>query len=225
MAAKLLWSGVGLIVDPRRDLAGRPGRLGATAGDDAVDRRRAAARRSPARIAETPAGFRDRRGTTRHLSRRRGRHRHRARRDDRSAPRAGEVGRSEGDLIAELSCPTNCEAVACRGRGADRGGRGRDPLLRAGSPSARRDPVTRAPPAMSSSRPISGASTPRGPRRRAAIARSDRFDALIAKTRITSPIDGVVIARFAHPGRDRRRGRTAGHHRRPEARSGRGRGR
>ncbi len=37
-------------------------------------------------------------------------------------------------------------------------------------------------------------------RRRAAIAARDRFDALIAKTRITSPIDGAVIARFADPG-------------------------
>jgi len=37
-------------------------------------------------------------------------------------------------------------------------------------------------------------------RRAAAIAARDRFEALIAKTRITSPIDGVVIARFADPG-------------------------
>lgn len=37
-------------------------------------------------------------------------------------------------------------------------------------------------------------------RRRAAIAARDRLDALIAKSRITSPIDGVVIARFADPG-------------------------
>jgi RND family efflux transporter MFP subunit len=37
-------------------------------------------------------------------------------------------------------------------------------------------------------------------RRRAAIAARDRYDALIAKTRITSPIDGAVIARFADPG-------------------------
>ena len=37
-------------------------------------------------------------------------------------------------------------------------------------------------------------------RRRAAIAARDRFDAIIAKTRITSPIDGAVIARFADPG-------------------------
>lgn len=37
-------------------------------------------------------------------------------------------------------------------------------------------------------------------RRRAAIAARDRFDSLIAKARITSPIDGVVIARFADPG-------------------------
>ena len=37
-------------------------------------------------------------------------------------------------------------------------------------------------------------------RRRAAIAAPDRFDAIIAKTRITSPIDGAVIARFADPG-------------------------
>lgn len=37
-------------------------------------------------------------------------------------------------------------------------------------------------------------------RRRAAIAARDRFDALIAKSRITAPIDGVVIARFANPG-------------------------
>ncbi len=37
-------------------------------------------------------------------------------------------------------------------------------------------------------------------RRSAAIASERRYDALIAKTRITSPIDGVIIARFAHPG-------------------------
>jgi len=37
-------------------------------------------------------------------------------------------------------------------------------------------------------------------RRAAAIATERRFDALIAKTHITSPIDGVVTARFAHPG-------------------------
>jgi HlyD family secretion protein len=37
-------------------------------------------------------------------------------------------------------------------------------------------------------------------RRRAAIAARGRFDALIAKTRITAPIGGVVIARFANPG-------------------------
>jgi HlyD family secretion protein len=37
-------------------------------------------------------------------------------------------------------------------------------------------------------------------RRRAALAARDRLDALIAKTRINSPIDGVVIARFADPG-------------------------
>jgi RND family efflux transporter MFP subunit len=37
-------------------------------------------------------------------------------------------------------------------------------------------------------------------RRRAALAARDRLDALIARTRIKAPIDGVVIARFAHPG-------------------------
>ena len=37
-------------------------------------------------------------------------------------------------------------------------------------------------------------------RRSAAVASCDRFDALIAKTRITAPIDGVVTARHAHPG-------------------------
>ena len=37
-------------------------------------------------------------------------------------------------------------------------------------------------------------------RRKAAIAQKRRFEALIAKTRITSPIDGVITARFAHPG-------------------------
>ncbi len=37
-------------------------------------------------------------------------------------------------------------------------------------------------------------------RRLAAVACCDRFDALIAKTRITAPIDGVVTARHAHPG-------------------------
>jgi HlyD family secretion protein len=37
-------------------------------------------------------------------------------------------------------------------------------------------------------------------RHRAAVAARRRYDVLIAKTRITSPIDGVVIARFAHPG-------------------------
>ncbi len=37
-------------------------------------------------------------------------------------------------------------------------------------------------------------------RRQAAIAARDRLDALLARTRITSPIDGVIIARFAHPG-------------------------
>ena len=37
-------------------------------------------------------------------------------------------------------------------------------------------------------------------RHRAALATRRRYDALIAKTRITSPIDGLVIARFAHPG-------------------------
>ena len=37
-------------------------------------------------------------------------------------------------------------------------------------------------------------------RRAAAIACCDRFDALIAKTRITAPIDGVVTARPVQPG-------------------------
>ncbi|MGP0065503.1 MAG: efflux RND transporter periplasmic adaptor subunit [Isosphaeraceae bacterium] len=37
-------------------------------------------------------------------------------------------------------------------------------------------------------------------RRRAALAVRRRLDVLIDKTRITSPIDGVVIARHAHPG-------------------------
>jgi HlyD family secretion protein len=37
-------------------------------------------------------------------------------------------------------------------------------------------------------------------RRSAAVACCDRFDALIAKTRITAPIDGVVTVRHAHPG-------------------------
>ena len=37
-------------------------------------------------------------------------------------------------------------------------------------------------------------------RRSAAIASRDRLDALIAKTRITSPIDGVVTARHVQPG-------------------------
>jgi HlyD family secretion protein len=37
-------------------------------------------------------------------------------------------------------------------------------------------------------------------RHRAAVAARRRYDALIAKTRIVSPIDGVVVARFAHPG-------------------------
>jgi HlyD family secretion protein len=37
-------------------------------------------------------------------------------------------------------------------------------------------------------------------RRMAAAASERRYDALLAKTRITSPIDGVVIARFVHPG-------------------------
>jgi HlyD family secretion protein len=37
-------------------------------------------------------------------------------------------------------------------------------------------------------------------RRNAAIAGRDRFDALIAKTRITAPIDGVVTARHVQPG-------------------------
>jgi RND family efflux transporter MFP subunit len=37
-------------------------------------------------------------------------------------------------------------------------------------------------------------------RRAAAVACRDRFDALIAKTRITAPIDGVITARHAHPG-------------------------
>jgi multidrug resistance efflux pump len=37
-------------------------------------------------------------------------------------------------------------------------------------------------------------------RARAAVAARRRYDALIDKTRITAPIDGVVIARFAHAG-------------------------
>jgi RND family efflux transporter MFP subunit len=37
-------------------------------------------------------------------------------------------------------------------------------------------------------------------RRSAAVASCERFEALIAKTRITAPIDGVVTARHAHPG-------------------------
>ncbi len=37
-------------------------------------------------------------------------------------------------------------------------------------------------------------------RRKAATAQKRRFEVLIAKTRITSPIDGVITARFAHPG-------------------------
>jgi RND family efflux transporter MFP subunit len=37
-------------------------------------------------------------------------------------------------------------------------------------------------------------------RRAAAVAQCDRFDALIAKTRISAPIDGVVTARHVQPG-------------------------
>jgi RND family efflux transporter MFP subunit len=37
-------------------------------------------------------------------------------------------------------------------------------------------------------------------RRQAAAAQKRRFEALINKTRITSPIDGVITARYAHPG-------------------------
>ena len=37
-------------------------------------------------------------------------------------------------------------------------------------------------------------------RRAAAVATRDRFDALIAKTRIMAPIDGVVTARHVQPG-------------------------
>ncbi|MBV8608914.1 MAG: efflux RND transporter periplasmic adaptor subunit, partial [Singulisphaera sp.] len=37
-------------------------------------------------------------------------------------------------------------------------------------------------------------------RRAAAVATRDRFDALIVKTRITAPIDGVVTARHVQPG-------------------------
>jgi RND family efflux transporter MFP subunit len=37
-------------------------------------------------------------------------------------------------------------------------------------------------------------------RRDAAVAGRDRFDALIVKTRITAPIDGVVMARHVQPG-------------------------
>ncbi len=37
-------------------------------------------------------------------------------------------------------------------------------------------------------------------RHRAAVAARRRYDALIAKTRIASPIDGVIVGRFAHPG-------------------------
>ena len=37
-------------------------------------------------------------------------------------------------------------------------------------------------------------------RRDAAVAGRDRLDALIAKTRITAPIDGVVTARHVQPG-------------------------
>ena len=37
-------------------------------------------------------------------------------------------------------------------------------------------------------------------RRKAAIAQTRRLEALIAKTHITAPIDGVVVARFVHPG-------------------------
>jgi RND family efflux transporter MFP subunit len=37
-------------------------------------------------------------------------------------------------------------------------------------------------------------------RRAAAVATRDRFDALIAKTRIVAPIAGVVTARYVHPG-------------------------
>ncbi len=37
-------------------------------------------------------------------------------------------------------------------------------------------------------------------RRKAAVAQTRRYEALIAKTRISSPIDGVITARFAHPG-------------------------
>ena len=47
------------------------------------------------------------------------------------------------------------------------------------------------------------------PARAAAIASRDRYEALIAKTRITAPIDGVVTARHVHARRDGR-GRTPG---------------
>ena len=59
----------------------------------------------------------------------------------------------------------------------------------------------------------------------AAIASRDRLDALIAKTRITAPIDGVVTARHVQPGEIAEPGDGGRHDRRPEPAPDRGRGR
>ena len=62
-------------------------------------------------------------------------------------------------------------------------------------------------------------------RREAALAGRDRLDALIAKTRITAPIDGVVTARHVQLGEIAEPGTSGRHDRRPEPAPDRGRGR
>ncbi len=105
----------------------------------------------------------------------------------------------KGDLIAELES----DELACVARrGARRGSTRPRPI--SGSMSARWNAgaVLIARHAASD---VELETNQRGlevaqARRRAALAARRRLDALIAKTRITAPIDGVVIARFAHPG-------------------------
>ena len=134
----------------------------------------------------------------------------------------GEVGRPQRrpDRRAERRRPAG---LPCRGRGAGGGGRSRHPLLRARGPPRRvaARPHAATPQNLDVNR--RGLETARA-RRAAAVAGRDRFDALIAKTRIIAPIDGVVTARHAHPG-EMVEPVTGPHDRRPEPAPHRGRGR
>ena len=117
---------------------------------------------------------------------------------DRPADREGEVGRPRGrpDRRVELGRPAG---LTCRVRRASRRGRGGYPLLRSRGPPRPALLAKNATAPQNLDVNLRGLELARA-RRSAAIASRDRLDALIAKTRITAPIDGVVTARHVQAG-------------------------